>query len=413
MINGQCTNDSSRFSVSSAGDVNGDGLADLIVGAYGSDPASGSSAGCSYVVFGKKSGTGIDLSAVANGVGGFVINGQCQGDYSGISVSSAGDVNGDGLADLIVGAYGSDPAMSAGAGRSYVVFGKTSRAAIDLSAVAGGTGGFVINGQSARDYSGYSVSSAGDVNGDGLADLIVGAYSSDPATGVDAGRSYVIFGNTTGAFSQTAVNWMGTDGADTQSDGGAAQTLVAGAGNDSLTAFNASVLYGGAGNDTFTIGGWMIAGLQRPMGSGGNVDRLSRIDGGSGVDTIVLPGSNLILDLTQIANQAASNPDGGSRIDGIEKFDITGYGQNTLKLTAKDVLELGVGNLFLTTGRQQLLVMGDGSSSTGDTVDLADGTGTVGWTSAAAVVIEGLNYIPWNHTGDLATLYVQQGVAVI
>ncbi|MFM7268184.1 MAG: integrin alpha, partial [Cyanobium sp.] len=55
--------------------------------------------------------------------------------------------------------------------------------AIDLSDIAGGTGGFVINGQSAFDYSGFSVASAGDVNGDGLADLIVGAYRSDPAAG--------------------------------------------------------------------------------------------------------------------------------------------------------------------------------------------------------------------------------------
>jgi hypothetical protein len=88
--------------------VNGDGLADLIVGAY----LGNSYSGRSYVVFGQTSGTGIDLSAVAAGVGGFVINGQCTYDYSGLSVSSAGDVNGDGLADLIVGAPYSAPAAA-------------------------------------------------------------------------------------------------------------------------------------------------------------------------------------------------------------------------------------------------------------------------------------------------------------
>ena len=141
------------------------GLADLIVGAYGSDPAAGSNAGRTYVVYGKTGTTAINLSAVATGTGGFVINGQCSCDYSGVSVSSAGDVNGDGLADLIVGATGSDLAGGTNAGRSYVVFGQTGTIAINLSAIAAGVGGFVINGQCSSDWSGRSVSSAGDVNG--------------------------------------------------------------------------------------------------------------------------------------------------------------------------------------------------------------------------------------------------------
>src|SRR5262245_44141885 len=117
----------------------------------------------------------IDLVNVAAGAGGFVIHGQDAKDYSGASVSSAGDINGDGYHALIIGAAGADgPGNTRGyAGDSYVVFGKASgfAAEIDLAAVAAGNGGFVIHGQDVSDGSGISVSSAGDLNGDGFDDL--------------------------------------------------------------------------------------------------------------------------------------------------------------------------------------------------------------------------------------------------
>ena len=185
--------------MSSAGDINNDGFDDLIIGAPNADPNGGSS-GESYVVFGKAAGysASLELSSL-NGTNGFVINGIDADDYSGIRVSSAGDINNDGYDDIIIGAYGADP-NGDDSGESYVVFGKAAgySASLDLSSLLAanggdGTKGFVINGIDAGDYSGISVSSAGDINNDGYDDIIIGADGADP-NGISSGESYVVFG---------------------------------------------------------------------------------------------------------------------------------------------------------------------------------------------------------------------------
>jgi hypothetical protein len=111
-----------------------------------------------------------------NGSNGFVINGINAYDYSGSSVSNAGDINGDGFDDLIIGAPNADPNGQNYAGESYVVFGSSGGFSANLNlSDLNGSNGFVINGIDALDFSGTSVSSAGDVNGDGFDDIIIGA----------------------------------------------------------------------------------------------------------------------------------------------------------------------------------------------------------------------------------------------
>ena len=166
--------DQSGISVSGAGDVNGDGLDDIIVGTSGAN----SSSGASYVVFGKADGSAVELSDIATDNNGFVLNGVTMDDQSGISVSGAGDVNGDGLDDIIIGANQAAP-NGTDSGTSYLVFGKADGNAVELSDIADNDG-FMINGVTMDDQSGYSVSGAGDINGDGLDDILIGANQARP-----------------------------------------------------------------------------------------------------------------------------------------------------------------------------------------------------------------------------------------
>src|SRR5919199_934549 len=95
-------------------------------------------------------------------------DGAASSDQAGTAVAAAGDVNGDGLADVIVGARFADPAGRVDAGAAYVVFGKASTGAVDLANL--GTQGFRIDGGTAGDRAGTSVAGARDVSGDGRPD---------------------------------------------------------------------------------------------------------------------------------------------------------------------------------------------------------------------------------------------------
>lgn len=162
-ITGESVNDSLGFSVATAGDVNGDGYDDVIMGAFGYDGNTGRI----YVFAGGPRG----LRATPI----FTATGQGRESYFGRSVATAGDVNRDGYADIIIGASG----YARNTGRIYIYAGSSS----GLSA----TPIFTATGEGIENCFGKSAGMAGDVNKDGYADVIVGAYCHDNA----AGRAYV------------------------------------------------------------------------------------------------------------------------------------------------------------------------------------------------------------------------------
>src|SRR5262249_41713163 len=112
--------------------------------------------------------------------------------------ASAGDVNGDGLDDLIIGAHREDANGRVDAGAAYVIFGKAGGLSNANLANLAPSDGFRIIGAAAGDNTGYSVSSAGDFNGDGFADILVGAPDADPNGSTRGGSVYVIYGKASG-----------------------------------------------------------------------------------------------------------------------------------------------------------------------------------------------------------------------
>lgn len=174
--------------VAPAGDVNGDGLEDILFSAYAAAPYGRRHAGTVYVIFGKQDSEMIDLETFDNdtqGDAGFRINGASAGTFTGFAIDSLGDVNGDGLDDILVGApYGS---------AAYVVFGRAETLAVDLATFAVGIpmGGYRISHPLVEGIPAYDVAGAGDVNGDGIPDVLIGLKSNYSGRG----RAWVVFGH--------------------------------------------------------------------------------------------------------------------------------------------------------------------------------------------------------------------------
>jgi len=186
---GEAWNDMSGSSVSGAGDVNGDGYDDILIGAQWNDGWD-LDTGQTYLIFGKDSGWGIG-ALLSEADASFI--GEAAGDFSGASVSGAGDVNGDGYDDILIDAVDNTEG-GWGAGQTYLIFGKPSGWSMytDLS-----TADASFIGEAEHDYSGVAISGAGDVNGDGYDDILIGAEGNCEGAAY-AGQTYLIFGKPSG-----------------------------------------------------------------------------------------------------------------------------------------------------------------------------------------------------------------------
>jgi hypothetical protein len=315
MINGEAAGDDLGFAVSGAGDVNGDGMDDVLVGAprHG---GNGFATGRSYVVFGK-----VDtmmVHAASLGAGGFTIDGDVAGDQFGIAVGGAGDVNGDGTPDLVIGAYAAD-SEGADSGTSYVVFGKADTAGVSVQRLGGV--GFEMTGDAAGDYSGSVVRGAGDVDGDGFADVIIGAYHSDPGS-TNAGRAYVILGR-----ADPNSLWLGSLGIpgfaiDGEAAGDEAGRAVGGAGD-----------LDGDGHDDVVVGA-------RYADPNGDASGRAYVIYGSAdpdeVDLATLGAGGFVLDGEAVDDNAGVSVSGAGDVngDGFEDLIVGAYGSDAIGMDA-------------------------------------------------------------------------------
>ena len=339
------------------GDFNGDGRNDFIFQGQAYDYTKAKF----YVVFGRQNdSTPINLESL--GDKGFTISlprfelkninfknvagtsNQDAEEFPRETATNCGDINGDGIDDILIKlafntTIAGNSAKKLNHFLAYVVYGKTNTDNIDLATLDDkGTSAYgykIVDSSQEIDISSYfsgNITAPGDINGDAIPDFILDDYF-----GVNNLIPKVMLGSTTdkrlGTQSKFTKKGSSDDDQINLQTTNVDETLVGGAGNDGIFGGGgADVMYGGAGEDTFYLTKNNIEQLTKEVSSSG---RLARVDGGGGIDTLLLSGTNVSLDLTQIAN---------SRLQSIEKINLGA--SNSLKVSWSDIQNMAAMNLF-------------------------------------------------------------------
>ncbi len=430
---GREAGDQAGISVSSIGDIDGDGKTDFIIGAYKATVAGEVRTGESYLLFsgdlgamdaadGTSDGV-IDLENInlvdGSGFTGYQFDGYDAVDEAGTSVSSTGDVDGDGIDDLLIGA---PRALGGGGntGETYLLFSSdfvtvdaadgTTDGVISLentnTADGGGFTGYQFNGTEATDFAGFDATSAGDVDGDGLGDLLIGAYQADGG-GTNSGEAYLVLGS----------DLADMDAADGSIDG-------------VIDLDNANIASGGG------FAGYQFIGTQNKDAAGKSISSAGDIDG-DGLDDLLISaiyaddggpsageayllfGADLadmdaadgsidgVVDLDN-ANTATSDGFAGYQFLGTDKgnntgdglasvYDINGDGLDDLIIGAEiAAADSDRGEIYLMFG-SDLADMDAADGSTDGVIDLenvntADGSGFTGYEFIASGLTEHAGY---------------------
>ena len=365
---GDKANDRSGFSYSAAGDINGDGIGDLLIGAKDADANGIVNSGKTYVIFGSQNGFGdaeirlssYEVSNGADGSAGFVVNGIAANDLSSSVVTSVGDINADGIDDFAIGAKHADAdAGRKNSGQTYVIFGSDTGFGPEMNlsdlASQNGATGFVINGIQKHDHAGEYVTGGMDVNGDSIDDMLVTAKNADGDNLTDSGQSYVIYGSNEGFGSEielvdflvengaTGDNGFVIHGNEKHMQNGGFIDMIADMNGDGI----AELTYG-SGNQNCSLAGVINGGSDKFGPEVFLADYDSSVVFLDNFETVTDIDSRSWDTLTYSATLHSSN---GSRVTiwgdphveierhgEIERFDI-GYGPGTLTLVGGAVIQ--------------------------------------------------------------------------
>ncbi|GJL86829.1 MAG: hypothetical protein DHS20C03_05380 [Minwuia thermotolerans] len=403
VIEGQQTFARLGESVDFAGDFDGDGFDDIVVGAPDANYA-----GQAFVIFGSDTPTSGTLDSLLIGGDAILIDGALgnSNDALGHAVSGAGDVNGDGFDDVFVGSPYSDTYAS-DAGAAFVIFGQAARADVDTSTDLDGNNGFVIFGRSDNDNAGFSVDGGGDLNGDGLSDLVVGARNANYSGNYGLGEAYVVFGSGAG-FAATlhpdefdGLNGLLIRGPDTGTYTGHEVAIIGDVNGDGFDDIAVSSYYNVNGSNlyeaTFIIFGTDNTGAAQigdenanQLTGDGNANLLA---GAAGDDTLVgLAGNDTLIgalgadsllggDDDDVLRGGADNDtlDGGAGNDTLLPGSNDGTGEVIITGTGDDVVsfdDAGLGFFVLDYSAETVGLVGNIVDADG-TVIKADGTDTL------------------------------------